>query len=115
MAFNCYVLQQRSGISKFIESYLLRKLPLEKYELKPEHPFEEDYASCQMAIVPENFFSEADKGKIVFKRASNWSFWSGELNSRTTLNLRLMLWFLQQVLMGRRSSKASYHVLFAAC
>jgi len=29
-----------------------------------------------MAIVPENFFSEADKGKIVFKRASNWSFWS---------------------------------------
>ncbi|XP_028202882.1 putative flavin-containing monooxygenase 2 [Glycine soja] len=67
----------RSGISKFIESYLLRKLPLEKYELKPEHPFEEDYASCQMAIVPENFFSEADKGKIVFKRASNWSFWSG--------------------------------------
>ncbi|KAK7411822.1 hypothetical protein VNO78_03263 [Psophocarpus tetragonolobus] len=67
----------RSGISKFIESYLLWKLPLVKYGLKPEHPFEEDYASCQMAIVPENFFSEADKGNIVFKRASNWSFWSG--------------------------------------
>ncbi|KAL5141316.1 putative flavin-containing monooxygenase 1 [Glycine soja] len=40
----------RSGISKFIESYLLWKLPLDKYGLKPEHPFEEDYASCQMAI-----------------------------------------------------------------
>ncbi|XP_041003176.1 probable flavin-containing monooxygenase 1 [Juglans microcarpa x Juglans regia] len=64
----------RHGISKFIESYLLWKLPLQKYGLKPDHPFEEDYASCQMAIMPENFFSEADKGKIVFKRASKWWF-----------------------------------------
>ncbi|KAJ1418782.1 Flavin monooxygenase FMO [Sesbania bispinosa] len=67
----------RHGISKFIESYLLWKLPLEKYGLKPEHPFEEDYASCQMAIMPENFFSEAEKGKIVFKKASKWWFWNG--------------------------------------
>ncbi|KAK4552062.1 hypothetical protein RGQ29_032199 [Quercus rubra] len=64
----------RRGASKFIESYLLWKLPLQKYGLKPDHPFEEDYASCQMAIMPENFFSEADKGKILFKRASNWWF-----------------------------------------
>ncbi|KAG6661826.1 probable flavin-containing monooxygenase 1 [Carya illinoinensis] len=64
----------RHGISKFIESYLLWKLPLQKYGLKPDHPFEEDYASCQMAIMPDNFFSEADKGKIVFKRASKWWF-----------------------------------------
>ncbi|XP_024032455.1 probable flavin-containing monooxygenase 1, partial [Morus notabilis] len=62
-------------VSKFIESYLLHKLPLEKYGLKPDHPFVEDYASCQMAIMPENFFSEADKGKIVFKRSSKWWFW----------------------------------------
>ncbi|KAB1203186.1 putative flavin-containing monooxygenase 1 [Morella rubra] len=64
----------RSGVSKFIESYLLWKLPLQKYGLKPDHPFEEDYASCQMAIMPENFFPEADKGKILFKRASKWWF-----------------------------------------
>ncbi|KAL3825473.1 hypothetical protein ACJIZ3_021502 [Penstemon smallii] len=49
-------------------------LPLEKYGLKPDHPFEEDYASCQMAILPEQFFPEADKGKIAFKRASKWWF-----------------------------------------
>ncbi|KAI6679785.1 hypothetical protein NL676_033666 [Syzygium grande] len=67
----------RRGVSKFIESYLLWKMPLEKHGLKPEHPFEEDYASCQMAIVPENFFSEAEKGKIVFKRPSKWWFWEG--------------------------------------
>ena len=69
-----YDFQQRRGVSKFIESYLLWKLPLQKYGLRPDHPFEEDYASCQMAIMPDNFFSEADKGKIVFKRASKWGF-----------------------------------------
>ncbi|XP_041006840.1 probable flavin-containing monooxygenase 1 [Juglans microcarpa x Juglans regia] len=64
----------RRGVSKFIESYLLWKLPLQKYGLKPDHPFEEDYASCQMALMPENFFSEADKGKIIIKKASKWWF-----------------------------------------
>ncbi|XP_050220002.1 probable flavin-containing monooxygenase 1 [Mercurialis annua] len=64
----------RHVVSKFIESYLLYKLPLHKYGLKPDHPFIEDYASCQMAIMPENFFSEADKGNILFKRTSNWCF-----------------------------------------
>lgn len=53
------------------------KLPLEKYGLKPQHPFEEDYASCQMAIMPENFFSEVEKGKILFKKTSKkWWFWN---------------------------------------
>ncbi|GMY36507.1 probable flavin-containing monooxygenase 1 [Fagus crenata] len=55
----CHLLYpMRRGVSKSIESYLLWKLPLQKYGLKPDHPFEEDYASCQMAIMPENFFSE---------------------------------------------------------
>ncbi|KAK6131763.1 hypothetical protein DH2020_034497 [Rehmannia glutinosa] len=68
----------RKGVSKMIESYLTWKLPLEKYGLKPDHPFEEDYASCQMAILPENFFSEADKGKIAIKRSTlKWWFWEG--------------------------------------
>ncbi|XAR49163.1 Flavin-containing monooxygenase [Bertholletia excelsa] len=67
----------RRALSMFIESYLVWKLPLTKYGLKPDHPFVEDYASCQMAILPENFFSEAEKGRILFKRANNWWFWSG--------------------------------------
>ncbi|XP_059666545.1 probable flavin-containing monooxygenase 1 [Cornus florida] len=61
-------------MSKIIESYLVWKLPLEKYALKP---FEEDYASCQMAILPENYFDESDKGNIALKRASKWWFWEG--------------------------------------
>ncbi|XP_022987213.1 probable flavin-containing monooxygenase 1 [Cucurbita maxima] len=67
----------KQGVSKFIESYLTWKMPLEKYGLKPEHPFLEDYASCQMAIMPETFFRHADEGKIVIKKASKWCFWNG--------------------------------------
>lgn len=69
---------QRRAISKTIEYYLRWKLPLEKYGLIPQHPFEEDYASCQIPLLPSNFFSEADKGNIVIKRSSSqWWFWEG--------------------------------------
>lgn len=66
---------------------------MEKYGLKPEHPFVEDYASCQMAIMPENFFSEAEKGKIVFKKASKWWFWNGgiEFEDNTKLNADVVI------------------------
>ncbi|KAE8647219.1 hypothetical protein Csa_018944 [Cucumis sativus] len=83
----------RKVFSKFIESYLTWKMPLEKYGLKPEHSFEEDYASCQMAIMPNTFFEEADKGKIVFKKTTKWWFWSGGVvfdeqdNNNTTTKL----------------------------
>ncbi|KAK7328708.1 hypothetical protein VNO77_22825 [Canavalia gladiata] len=88
------LLPLRRGMSKFIESYLVWKLPLDKYGLKPEHPFEEDFASCQIAITPEKFFSEADKGKIVFKRASKWWFWNGGIefddNSKMEVDVVLL-------------------------
>nr|CAD1838047.1 unnamed protein product [Ananas comosus var. bracteatus] len=71
----CLFLAHWRGVSKFIESYLTWKLPLEKYGLKPDHPFDEDYASCQMAILPENFFAEADRGLIRFEKSSRWCFW----------------------------------------
>nr|GEV93383.1 probable flavin-containing monooxygenase 1 [Tanacetum cinerariifolium] len=90
----CRVLSPaRKAASKIIESYLLWKLPLVKYGLKPDHPFEEDYASCQMAILPQNFFPEADKGKINFKRASNWWFYEGgvEFEDNTKLEADVVL------------------------
>ncbi|KAH0865984.1 hypothetical protein HID58_083195 [Brassica napus] len=84
----------RTVVSKFIESYVMWKLPLKKYGLKPDHPFEEDYASCQMALVPDNFFEEADKGMIratihplipnmgfVGYVQSNWNVRTAELSS----------------------------------
>jgi dimethylaniline monooxygenase (N-oxide forming) len=72
---HCIVCFQRAGVSKFIESYLAWKLPLDKYGLRPDHPFVEDYASCQMAILPDGFFDMADRNMIRFKRASGgWCF-----------------------------------------
>ena len=97
---------QRRGVSKFIESYLLWKLPLLKYGLKPDHPFEEDYASCQMAIVPEGFFSEAEKGKIVFKRASKWWFWKGGLEFEDNTKLEADVVILCTGYDGKKKLKA---------
>ncbi|KAL4589378.1 hypothetical protein LXL04_002284 [Taraxacum kok-saghyz] len=83
----------RKTASKIIESYLLWKLPLVKYGLKPEHPFEEDYASCQMAILPDKFFPQVEKGKINFKKTSKWWFWEGgvEFDDNTKIDADLVL------------------------
>lgn len=46
-----------------------------------------------MAILPHNFFQEADKGKINFKRASKWWFWEGgvEFEDNTKLEADVVL------------------------
>ncbi|KAJ8423025.1 hypothetical protein Cgig2_013031 [Carnegiea gigantea] len=93
-AFTCLLLSpMKRAISKMIESYLTWKLPLEKYGLKPDHPFHEDYASCQMAILPENFFSEADQGRIKFKKASKWWFYENgiEFDDNTKLEADVVI------------------------
>ncbi|CAN8292460.1 unnamed protein product [Cochlearia groenlandica] len=84
----------RAVVSKFIELYVMWKLSLEKYGLKPDHSFEEDYASCQMAIVPDNFFEEADKGMIRFKKTSSkWCFYEQgiEFDDGTTLEADVVI------------------------
>ncbi|KAK3213334.1 hypothetical protein Dsin_018040 [Dipteronia sinensis] len=97
----------RRGLSKFIESYLLWKLPLLKYGLKPDHPFEEDYASCQMAIMPENFFAEANKGKIVFKRiSSKWWFYEGGIEFEDSTRLEADVVILTTGYDGKKKLKA---------
>ncbi|XP_051148640.1 probable flavin-containing monooxygenase 1 [Andrographis paniculata] len=85
----CYMLSpMRSALSKMIESYLAWKLPLAKYGMKPTHSFQEDYASCQMPILPENFYPEVEKGNIRIKRSNSSWFWEGgvELEDGTKLD-----------------------------
>ncbi|XP_043721253.1 probable flavin-containing monooxygenase 1 [Telopea speciosissima] len=102
----------RKGISKFIESYLVWKLPLIKYGLKPDHPFEEDYASCQMAILPDNFFSLADQGMIKFKRTSSsspsnkWWFWNGGIEFEDGTKLDADVVFLATGFDGKHKLRA---------
>lgn len=103
----CHMLSpMRRAASKLIESYLEWKLPLEKYGLKPEHRFEEDYASCQMAILPENFFTEADKGKILFKRTSKWWFWEGGVEFEDNTKLEVDVVILATGFDGKKKIKA---------
>ncbi|KAK6944701.1 Flavin monooxygenase-like [Dillenia turbinata] len=95
----------KHAVSKFVESYLTWKLPLDKYGLRPEHPFLEDYASCQMAILPENFFEEADKGNIRFKRASKWWFWEGGIELEDNTKLEADIVFLATGFDGKQKLK----------
>ena len=47
-----------------------------------------------MAIMPEKFFSEADKGNIVFKKShSKWWFWNGgiEFEDNTKLEADVVI------------------------
>ncbi|ERN05516.1 hypothetical protein AMTRI_Chr12g234360 [Amborella trichopoda] len=83
----------RKAVSKFVEAYLIWNLPIKKYGLVPDHPFEEDYASCQMALVPENFFPAADDGRIIFRRAEKWWFWSEgiELDDRSKVEADIVM------------------------
>ncbi|XP_049935507.1 probable flavin-containing monooxygenase 1 isoform X1 [Nymphaea colorata] len=60
--------------SKFVESYIKWKLPLKKYNIVPNHSFDEQISSCRIALLPDRFYSCVEEGSIMLKRAANWSF-----------------------------------------
>ncbi|KAJ1440084.1 Flavin monooxygenase FMO [Sesbania bispinosa] len=64
----------RWGISKFVETSLKWRLPLKKYGLVPKHSFLEDISSCQIAILPENYFDKIKEGSILIKKSQSISF-----------------------------------------
>ncbi|KAB1201401.1 putative flavin-containing monooxygenase 1 [Morella rubra] len=64
----------RWGISKFAESYLRWKLPLKKYGVIPKSSFLQDFSSCQLGMLPENFYDQVEKGSIILKKSQSFSF-----------------------------------------
>eukprot|EP01018_Ginkgo_biloba_P039479 Gb_40713 [translate_table: standard] len=64
----------RWAVSKFVESYLLWKLPLRKYGLIPEHSFLQQISSCQLSTLPDDFYSKVEEGAIVLRKSVEWNF-----------------------------------------
>ncbi|XP_059647396.1 probable flavin-containing monooxygenase 1 [Cornus florida] len=67
----------RWGFSKFVESHIKRKHRLEKFGMVPKQGFLKDFSSCTIAILPEDFYDEVEKGSIQLKKAmSSFSFYT---------------------------------------
>ncbi|KAK9944347.1 hypothetical protein M0R45_009920 [Rubus argutus] len=60
----------RWAFSKFVETYVNKKLGLYKYGMVPEHSFLQDLSSSVLAIVPEKFYDRVQEGSIILKKSS---------------------------------------------
>ena len=52
----------------------IKKYPIEKYGMVPNHSFLQEMSSCSVATIPEGFYNNADKGSIIMKRSPSFSF-----------------------------------------
>ncbi|GMH02912.1 hypothetical protein Nepgr_004751 [Nepenthes gracilis] len=64
----------RWAVSKFVESDIKHKHPLEKFGMVPEHSFLQEINSCLTSTVPRGFYDEVKKGSIILKKSSSFSF-----------------------------------------
>ncbi|MED6221143.1 hypothetical protein PIB30_051604 [Stylosanthes scabra] len=60
--------------SKFVESYIDRKLGLSKVGMVPSHSFHREINNCLISTVPEKFFDKVEEGSIVLKKAPRFWF-----------------------------------------
>nr|XP_043608378.1 probable flavin-containing monooxygenase 1 [Erigeron canadensis] len=77
----------RWGVSKLVESYVKKKLPLAKYDMVPQHSLSKDMRSCLILYMPDpdNFFDTVEKGSIKLRKSQSYSFYEkGILTDETT-------------------------------
>ncbi|KAH7852645.1 hypothetical protein Vadar_027365 [Vaccinium darrowii] len=65
---------ERWASSKFVESYVKRKLNLAKFGMVPKHSFLQELSSCLISSVPDDFYNRVEKGSIRLKKASSFGF-----------------------------------------
>ncbi|KAK8942575.1 putative flavin-containing monooxygenase 1 [Platanthera zijinensis] len=61
--------------SKFTESYLLKTIPMKKYEMVPEQSFFEDVSLGLVSHLPENFYDKVEEGSIILKPSKAFEFY----------------------------------------
>ncbi|PRQ25129.1 putative flavin-containing monooxygenase [Rosa chinensis] len=59
----------RWAFSKFVESYIDKKLGLSKYGMVPKHSFLQEISSCLISTVPEKFYDRVQEGSILLKKS----------------------------------------------
>ncbi|KAM6541131.1 hypothetical protein CsatB_005578 [Cannabis sativa] len=64
----------RWAFSKFVESHIKNKLPLEKHGMVPKHRFHQEINACLIATVPEKFYERVEEGSIILKKAPSFGF-----------------------------------------
>ncbi|XVF34511.1 hypothetical protein REPUB_Repub18cG0064900 [Reevesia pubescens] len=64
----------RWGIYKLVECYLRWKLPLKKYGMVPKNSVLQNVLSCQLAMVPPNFFNKMEEGSIIIRDSPGFGF-----------------------------------------
>ncbi|KAL2470108.1 putative flavin-containing monooxygenase 1 [Abeliophyllum distichum] len=64
----------RWGFSKYIESYLKRKLPLKKFNMIPKHSFLQEMSGCGIYILPLDFYGKVENKSIILKQAKSFRF-----------------------------------------
>ncbi|KAK8943189.1 putative flavin-containing monooxygenase 1 [Platanthera zijinensis] len=61
--------------AKFTESYLLKTIPMKKYEMVPKQRFFEDVFGGQISLFPENFYEKVEEGSIILKPSKTFEFY----------------------------------------
>ncbi|XP_047047142.1 probable flavin-containing monooxygenase 1 [Lolium rigidum] len=66
----------RWAITKLIEAYFKRSIPLQKHGMVPDYSFSFAMSSCLIAMLPEGFYDRVDEGSIVLKNSKRFSFYN---------------------------------------
>ncbi|XP_071693104.1 probable flavin-containing monooxygenase 1 [Rutidosis leptorrhynchoides] len=67
----------RWGVSKLIESYVKKTLPLAKFDMLPQHSISKDMRSCLISYIPDSddFFQKLEKGSIKLQKSQRYNFY----------------------------------------